>query len=503
MERETHTTRRGYLRGMAGAGLLAAGTGMIGTASAAEGIPTPWLERASRNGPDSNRIVDPQGNQVVLRGVNIADPGRLDNKDMRYHVNAETVTRWALDESEGWYNRIIRIPCQPGDILNKGYGGAKPGAMGESDVRAYIEDHLRPVVDLCGEQGAYCIVDYHRHLDSQLLYTNDTLSEELHMFWEIMASEFAEDSHVLFEVYNEPIAPYPGHNTWGGGVDVANEDSQAARETWDTWKQAAQPWVDTIRENAPRNLILIGSPRWSQWTYWAPKNEFEGDNLAYTGHVYAHPNLRPLGEYFGTPAEEVPVFMTEFGYDDEGQDYIKGTTSEEGQQFKQFFEDYPSVHWQVWCFDTRWQPAMFSGEQGVWTLLGGENYHGKFFKDLLAAKRSEDLPLPGTETTPTTSTETTTPTETTPTTPTETTPTETTPTTTTGGEPDWPTDATDPNGDGLYEDFSGDGSINFPDVNTFFQHSDTERVSRNTQFYDFTDDGSITLQDVMALFQMV
>ncbi|MFB6162726.1 MAG: hypothetical protein ABEJ86_04715, partial [Halococcoides sp.] len=81
----------------------------------------------------------------------------------------------------------------------------------------------------------------------------------------------------------------------------------------------------------------------------------------------------------------------------------------------------------------------------------------------------------------------------------------TTETTTDGtpSTPEWPTDATDPNGDGLYEDLSGDGSINFPDVNMLFQNSDTANVRNNARFYDFESGDGITLQDVMALFQLV
>ncbi|MFB6162082.1 MAG: hypothetical protein ABEJ86_01395 [Halococcoides sp.] len=85
-----------------------------------------------------------------------------------------------------------------------------------------------------------------------------------------------------------------------------------------------------------------------------------------------------------------------------------------------------------------------------------------------------------------------------------TTPTTTTPTTTpTDRGERWPTDATDPDDDGLYEDFSGNGQIDFPDVNMFFQHSDTAKVQNYPEYYDFTADGSISLQDVMALFEMV
>ncbi|MFB6163134.1 MAG: glycosyl hydrolase, partial [Halococcoides sp.] len=84
--------------------------------------------------------------------------------------------------------------------------------------------------------------------------------------------------------------------------------------------------------------------------------------------------------------------------------------------------------------------------------------------------------------------------------------TEPTPTTDpTPGGPSWPTDppATDPDGDGLYEDLSGDGTVNFPDVNRLFQNSDTAKVRDNARYYDFESGDGITLQDVMALFQMV
>ncbi|MFB6163325.1 MAG: glycoside hydrolase family 9 protein [Halococcoides sp.] len=81
----------------------------------------------------------------------------------------------------------------------------------------------------------------------------------------------------------------------------------------------------------------------------------------------------------------------------------------------------------------------------------------------------------------------------------------TTPTETTPDGPTWPTDPvpTDPDDDGQYEDLSGNGQIDFPDVNKLFQHSDTTNVRDNALFYDFESSGDINLQDVMALFQMV
>ncbi|MFB6162863.1 MAG: RICIN domain-containing protein [Halococcoides sp.] len=62
---------------------------------------------------------------------------------------------------------------------------------------------------------------------------------------------------------------------------------------------------------------------------------------------------------------------------------------------------------------------------------------------------------------------------------------------------------TDPDDDGLYEDVSGDGTVNFPDVNLLFQNSDTAAVQDNATYFDFESGDGITLQDVMALFEVV
>ncbi|AWB26958.1 endo-1,4-beta-xylanase [Halococcoides cellulosivorans] len=73
----------------------------------------------------------------------------------------------------------------------------------------------------------------------------------------------------------------------------------------------------------------------------------------------------------------------------------------------------------------------------------------------------------------------------------------------TGDGPSWPNGATDPDGDGLYEDLSGDGTLNFPDVNELFQNTDQSVAQDNSQYYDFDGDGDLDSQDVLALFEMV
>ncbi len=366
-------SRRDLLNATATVGALALAPGVVSSATAS---PTPWLHR------DGNLIKDPNDNTVILRGVNVPDVKRMNTKEFR--PDAEETIQRVTNESEDWYSRVVRLPVQPVDIGGHNAGGIPPvPGFTQRQIESYVSDHLRPAVDSCAEQGVYCIVDYHRHRgeDASHAYTSQGIHDELTMFWETVAPEFAEDAHVLFEVYNEPIHPFQGH--YDPNVDVDPTDDEAI-ETWNAWKDAAQPWVDTIRANAPRNLILIGSPRWSQWTYQAPRNEFDGDNLAYTGHVYAHPSLRPLSTYFGEPARQVPVFMTEFGWGPWGADWLKGSAEEEGEEFKAFFENH-DVHWQVWCFDSKWSPAMLDHDWSV-------NSYGAFWQDALAQQRGSDRP---------------------------------------------------------------------------------------------------------------
>lgn len=86
-----------------GASVLAVGgLGAVAGSAAGQAADLPPLAR------DGNKIVDPSGNEVILRGVNIADPGEQ-SRDWRGQTAPETF-ELATDESEGWYTNIVRIP---------------------------------------------------------------------------------------------------------------------------------------------------------------------------------------------------------------------------------------------------------------------------------------------------------------------------------------------------------------------------------------------------------
>lgn len=61
--------------------------------------------------------------------------------------------------------------------------------------------------------------------------------------------------------------------------------------------------------------------------------------------------------------------------------------------------------------------------------------------------------------------------------------------------------ATDPDGDGLYEDVNGNGGQELADAVDFYQHRDSAAIQNNVNAYDFSGNGGIDLADVVDLFQ--
>jgi endoglucanase len=359
-------TRRTALK-MAGA---TAGYLALGQATAA--VPTPRLHT------DGKWLKDPAGNNVKLRGVATADPGFYSRS---WHPKDPVdVAKWASDDRRGWYPSIVRLPCTQSSVEH--FGG----------IDTFVEDILRPVVDALAAQDVYALVDFHlirpytpeatqtynQENDSDLAPIDDVMRN----FWNRVAPEFAGDTHVLYELFNEPTLPA----YWGN-------DEKA----WKTWRTAAQPWVDLVQRHAPETPLIIGSPRWTSVTNMAPVYPFEGNNLIYSGHIYPA-NGPPSGfdDTYGAPAEEVPVMITEFGWDPNGGSVDKGTTSGWGSSFREWVESYENMGWMGWCFDDSWAPTFFdSPNEGVgipWTLKDAPEEQGWYIKQWLEETKNDMIP---------------------------------------------------------------------------------------------------------------
>ncbi|MFB6163276.1 MAG: cellulase family glycosylhydrolase [Halococcoides sp.] len=357
--------RRTFLRATGAAGAMVAGTGLVGTAAAADGLPQ--IER------DGNKLTA-GGEEIELQGVNIADPKRVDVTAPARGKTAAQAIDMVTDVDRGWYADAVRLPVQPVDIGEHTPGsGPKPPAFDESQLKSYMDNHLDAAVQACKDGGAYAIIDYHRHRDIPWGSTTDgefspnqKLSNEVTLFWDIVAARYGDMDHVIFEMYNEP----QGYPQWSATGD-------ALVEYWGNWKSTAQPWVDTIRSHSD-NLVLVGSPRWTQLTKGAVIEEFDGPNIGYTLHLYpAHGPTTPadydnIVSYDGTPAHEIaPIVMSEWGFDpDAGLAAGGGVTKETvgdsdwaewdpdyGKHVTEWLSTRP-VHSTAWVFDPLWDPNM-------------------------------------------------------------------------------------------------------------------------------------------------
>ncbi|RXK46968.1 hypothetical protein EAF64_17645 [Halorientalis pallida] len=297
---------------------------------------------------DDQWLKDPAGNRVNLHGLNTVDPWwGTQYQQMGDTTFLETLDR-LTDPTEGWYTDVVRVPFQH--------------SIDSIGLDRTIEEYMRPVVDFLGEQGCYAIVDFHRVEP----WNTDEIDREVRRFWDAVGPAFADDEHVLFELYNEPTEPF------GDG-----------RRDWAEWRRTAQPWIDLVRAHAPETPLLVGSPRWSTYTKYAPEDPFRGDDIVYATHIYpSHFENHDL-DALAAVADEYPLFVTEWGYvdDEDKPDHMVGSTSGYGEPLREYFEGIENLCWTAWCADSLWSPTMFDTDG---TLRSGDRYMGAFTKRYLA-----------------------------------------------------------------------------------------------------------------------
>jgi endoglucanase len=297
---------------------------------------------------DGRWLKDPAGNSVDLHGLNTVDPWwGTQYQQMGDATFLETLHR-LTDSSGGWHTDVVRVPFQH--------------SIDSIGLERTIEEYVRPVVDFLEARDCYAIIDFHRVEP----WNTDEIDREVRRFWDAVAPAFADDEHVLFELFNEPTEPF------GDG-----------RRDWAAWRETAQPWVDLVRSHAPETPLLVGSPRWSTYTRYAAEDPFEGENIVYATHLYpTHFENHDL-DALAAVADEQPLFVTEWGYvdDEDKPDHMVGSTSGYGEPLRRYFEGIANLSWTAWCADSLWSPTMFDTDG---TLRSGDRYMGAFTKRFLA-----------------------------------------------------------------------------------------------------------------------
>lgn len=343
----------------AGAGSGGGGTGgsagsTAGTGGGGSGG-LPWLS------VDGNLLKDPAGNTVILRGVAMIDLGETEMNGGGAMEMIDTITNVndTQGNSPGFYAKVVRLAVYPHD--SEDFESPFTWQPGSTE---YYDQLLRPVVDYAREKGIYAIIDWH--------YIDDTTPhrETTTAFWSDIAPRFANDSHVLFELFNEPI----------------NDGD------WPSVRTDMQSWYDTVRAAAPQNIVLVGTPNWSQIVGPTAADPVNGTNIMYVAHMYPlHWGFQELHDEITTAAAVHPVFMSEWGFHESEEEIVNGTITSYGTPFKAFVESL-GLSWTAWCASATWFPPMFNRDG---SLRVGEGAMGGFTKDWLYERRNDNLPSGG------------------------------------------------------------------------------------------------------------
>lgn len=208
-------------------------------------------------------IVDQQNNPVQLTGMSL-----FWSQWQGQYYTPETV-KWLRSD---WHCNIVRA------------------AMG-IDMGGYLTDRktekakVFAVIDAAIAEGMYVIVDWHDH------HAEDHL-EEASEFFEEVSDTYGEYPNVIYELYNEPLAV-----SWSKVI-----------------KPHCQELISIIRKNDPDNLIVCGTPTWSQRVDEAALDPIQLPNIAYALHFYAGTHKQELRDKAKVAMEKgITLFVTEFG----------------------------------------------------------------------------------------------------------------------------------------------------------------------------------------------
>lgn len=298
-----------------------------------------------------NRFVDPDGKTLVFRGVNIADPDKIDgqghwSKDLFVKVKESGAT-------------VVRIPVHP----------AAWRGRGTANYLVLLDQAVQWSTDL----GMYVDIDWHSIGNLKEGVFQDPIYEtslpETLNFWRTMAAHFNGNNTVaFFELFNEPSI--------SGG--------KFGSMTWDDWRGINEEMITLIRAYDRDTIPLVAGLDWAYDLAPLRDSPVRADGIGYVTHPY--PNKRKMPweakweEDFGFASARYPMIATEVGFSEE---YGSKADNDAYANDLTKYLDSKGIGWIVWCFDPQWGPTMIkSWDTYEYTAAG------TFFSGEMKAKGS-------------------------------------------------------------------------------------------------------------------
>lgn len=243
------------------------------TATAAPAKKAKALTPLKKNGRlkvKKSSLVNSKGKVVTLKGVSTHGINWFPE-----YVNPDAFKSLRVN----WGVNCIRLAMYTEEYNGYCSGGSK------KELKSLIHKGVKYATDL----GMYVIIDWHILSDNN---PNKNKKQAVSFFKE-MAKKYRNHKNVLYEICNEP----------NGGTQ------------WKDIKAYAKSVIKAIRTYDKKNIILVGTPTWSQDVDTAADSPIKGySNLMYTFHFYAATHKDTYRKKVEQAVKKgLPVFVSEFG----------------------------------------------------------------------------------------------------------------------------------------------------------------------------------------------
>ena len=216
------------------------------------------------------KIVNSSGKTVILKGVSTHGINWFPQ-----YVN-KSAFKTLRDQ---WGVNCIRLA-----MYTEEYNGYCSGDN-QSELKKIIDNGVKYATEL----GMYVIIDWHILSDGNPVKNK----KQAMSFFKYMAKKYKNQNNIFYEICNEP-----------------NGDT-----SWNRIKGYASSVIKIIRKYDKKNIILVGTPTWSQDVDVAADSPIKGySNIMYTFHFYAATHGDSYRQKVQAAIQKgMPVFVSEFG----------------------------------------------------------------------------------------------------------------------------------------------------------------------------------------------
>jgi hypothetical protein len=280
-----------------------------------------------------NRIVDEQGQTVVLRGANV------ESREWNWGgTHVPFYERRALPlltgaPGAGWGANLVLLAVASGPIVRN-----------DPDYLSVLDE----LVALSRANGAYTL----------LVYRYDEPNADLVPQPDPNA---AQAMATLAQRYvNEPAVLY--------GLQV-----EALDTPWTTLKPLYIQMIDAIRAVHPRSLVFVPGTQWSRFIYWALDDGINRPNLVWKTHPYDSWGAIQASYRLDQVSAQFPVLLGEFG----PGDFMNQADVDNLLDYA----ESRGISWCAWLFQSVGCPCLFSSVSPSFV----ENTYGASIKTRLQA----------------------------------------------------------------------------------------------------------------------